>query len=219
MRTGPAFSLHLGVLLGAGLLPLRRRHPTRRRLNELLHEMRRPLQAMALCAGDEDEARLEQLAAALADLDGEVNGRPAGAGTSGSLAAIVASAERRWRFSSALATNRGSFEGTVGADAGRIGAALDNLIANGIEHGRGAVALGAARRGDHVILTVSNESPRPADRPSRSPEGGDPRRGHGLRLAARIAREAGGRLHGPRRERGRVVAALELPLVEGRANE
>lgn len=120
-------------------------------LNRGLHELRRPLQALALvpsgvrrngeAGSGVGPSKLELALAALDDLDREINGcepplrmRPVAcrAWVEGSLGRWRAAAGRagspvalRWRAGSA----------TVLADARRLAQALDNLIVNAIEHG------------------------------------------------------------------------------------
>jgi signal transduction histidine kinase len=89
----------------------------------------------------------------------------------------------------------------VVADRGRLAQALGNLVDNAAEHGDGLVELRGRRLDGTVRIEVRNGS---ADR------------GRGLRIAARAAESAGGRIElGV--EEGQVVAALELPAGEADA--
>jgi signal transduction histidine kinase len=121
-------------------------HAGRRRsaLNEALHELRRPLQAIALACGERPTPRVVegsvQLAAvALERLDREING---GGGPQGSLATIpvrplLESAVGRWRSRASLGGGSLSLRwraGEVRVEVDEIGLAqaLDNLIVNAI---------------------------------------------------------------------------------------
>ncbi len=105
------------------------------------------------------------------------------------------------------------------ADRSRLGMALDNLIANGVEHGRGPVELDAEIGERSLRLEVRNRrrpGAAPLDGAIPRPTGvADPRRGHGLRIAGREAASAAGALIPPRSDaEGTVVAALELPRAD-----
>lgn len=190
----------------------------RRTLNERLHELRRPLQALVLAsrrsAGPGPDP-LEQALAALRDLDREVNGggcelrrRPVEARM------IAIAAAERWRTRVAAAGRRIAVRWTCGeeladVDPARVAQALDNLIANALEHGRGPITIEGARRAGGIELAVRD---RGARQPVRAREHRDPRRGHGLRVAGALARGNGGELR-VRATGGGTVAALELPLA------
>jgi len=211
--------LSLAVVVAGGRL---REHRRRRSLNECLHELRRPLQALALAAkpprADRPEP-LEQALMALRDLDREVNGegfeftrRPVEA----RMLAIAAC--ERWRVRAATAGRRIGVrwrcgEALADVDPARISQALDNLIANALEHGGGPITLEGLRHGDMIDLIVRDSG---VSRPSRLREHADPRRGHGLRITRRIARGNGGDLRVGRRGPAGTVAALILPLAPER---
>ena len=193
----------------------------RRTLNERLHELRRPLQAMVLAANPSAATRpepLELALAALRDLDREVNGerfelrrRP----VEGRMLAIAAA--ERWRGRVAAAGRRISVQWRCGeeladVDPVRVAQALDNLIANALEHGGGEITIQGARRGRRLELAVRDHGAR---RAARVRDHAEPRRGHGLRLTRSLARGNGGRLRVRALGHG-TVAALELPLVPGR---
>ena len=193
----------------------------RRTLNERLHELRRPLQAMVLAAKPSAATRpepLELALAALRDLDREVNGerfelrrRP----VEGRMLAIAAA--ERWRGRVAAAGRRISVQWRCGeeladVDPVRVAQALDNLIANALEHGGGQITIEGARRGRRLELAVRDHGAR---RAARVRDHAEPRRGHGLRLTRSLARGNGGRLRVRALGHG-TVAALELPLVPGR---
>jgi signal transduction histidine kinase len=204
------------VVAGGRVVEIRRR----RTLNERLHELRRPLQALALAAkppGPDGPDPLELALAALRDLDREVNGggldfrrRPVEA----RMLAIAAC--ERWRARAASAGRRISVRWRCGdavadVDPLRVSQALDNLIANALEHGAGPITLEGVRHGDRIELVVRDSG---GVRPQRLREHADPRRGHGLRITRRLARENGGELQ--IRGRSGTVASLVLPLVPER---
>jgi signal transduction histidine kinase len=193
------------------------------RLNRALHELRRPLQALVLLErGDgpspssHPEATrrglLELALAALAQLDGAVNG-----------SAADQPARRvscRELIHAALERGRAAFEDSevrlywdagpayVTGDPAGIAGALDNLLVNALEHGcRRAVVTGAEVAG-RLRITVAN---RVEGKPSTN--GGSPRHGHGIPIVSEVARAHGGRFALYRSDHG-CVAALELPLAD-----
>ena len=215
-----------------------RRGRRRAALNEALHELRRPLQALALSAGpagDEDGpgAPLRMVRAALERLEREINGagrrRAEPMALSGRpllemavgrwrrpAAAAGASLELRWRAGDVL----------LRGDAEALAAALDNLIANAIEHGGPRVAVDGVRVGGRLRITVldcgarAGLARRPPAARSRAASlldglSGRRRRGHGLRIVRRVAAEHGGdfRLLG---SPAGTLARLELPVAERR---
>ncbi len=208
----------LGVTVAAALVGDRVLKARRRAaLNRALHELRRPLQALALAPAPPGRAAApgaaELALVALDDLDHEINGsmrsvapRPV------ACRALVESAIERWRGPAAEARRSLELRWRAGAaeamvDPRRVAQALDNLIANAIEHGglRVLVETTIAARG--VRISVSN-----AALPAPARAGRDPRRGHGLRLVASIAADSGGRFLVQHRANA-WVAVLELPLA------
>jgi signal transduction histidine kinase len=196
----------------------------RRALNERLHELRRPLQALVLAAKPQAGAGpdpLELALAALRDLDREVNGeapdlrrRP----IEGRMLAVAAA--ERWRSRVAASGRRITVrwrcaEELVDVDPVRVAQALDNLIANALEHGGGPITIEGARRGGCLELAVRDRGTRKPRRVREARERREPRRGHGLRLTRSLARGNGGRLRLRPVGRG-TVAALELPLAAPR---
>jgi signal transduction histidine kinase len=112
----------------------------------------------------------------------------------------------------------------VAGERVRLAQALCNLLANAVEHGEGDVsvrlraAAGIARidvcdrgRGLPGQLAGSIGS-RPRNRWSWLPRARVPERGHGLRIAAGVARAHGGRLISAPSDRGARLV-LELPLA------
>jgi signal transduction histidine kinase len=212
-------------------------------LNERLHELRRPLQALALMAprgrppGDRD-GPVEMAAAALAALEREINGeRARGATAVVALRPLLEAARRRWRGQAALrgaglALRWDAAEAAVEGDRLELAAALDNLIANALEHGGERIELAADLAGDRICLAVvdsgSGAGRRAREREAalkgrdarrrqqvRVPFGrltGRARHGHGLRLVRRTAARHGGAFALHKGERG-TSAVLELPLA------
>jgi len=191
----------------------------RRSLNERLHELRRPLQTLSLAAkppSSEQPDPLELALVALRDLDREVNGgpidfkrRPVEARM------LVIAATERWRLEAAKAGRRIGVRWRCGdafadVDPLRVSQALDNLIANALEHGGGPITLEGLRHGDRIDLIVRDSGTAGAE---RLRDHADPRRGHGLKVIRRLARKNGGELRFGSHSRSGTVAALVLPLV------
>lgn len=206
-----------------------------------MHELRRPLQALALL--DPDERReasvpgagrrglLELIDSALGDLDRAVNGGEAPAATTRFCARdLVLGCLERWR---PAADGAGGFRvlwdagpAMVEGDPTRMAQAIDNLVANALEHGGPPLMVTGARVAGRVRITVANgraeAGPGPirpvtalnGDGESRSTTR-DPRRGHGTALVSEIASAHRGRFALCRTGSG-CVAALELPLADPR---
>jgi signal transduction histidine kinase len=200
-------------------------------LNGALHELRRPLQILALTApshvgGPGDGASpLELTWLALGDLDRQING---GNGPFEprlvSLGEMAEGAAERWRPAAVL--GGGSIRvhalagGLVHGDPGRIAQAVDNLVANALEHGGPEVEIEAAVCGQRARLSVYG---RPATgslsasakvdvAALRARLAGRARRGHGLRIVSDVAALHGGRLLvGDSGDR--TTAVLELPVA------
>lgn len=225
------------VLTGQGLLAGRRRMA----LNEALHELRRPLQALALAvpaaAAPAGEELARQAAAALARLEREVNGEAtAGAAKEGVLAVapLLAAAVARWaglarRAGSAVTLSGGAGAAAVRGDRDGLERALDNLIVNAVEHGGPRVVVGAEVGAGRLRIVVRDDGAgRSATARHRrtagwgrltgavSRLGGRRRRGHGLRVVRRVAAAHGGELRLRRRGDG-TEAVLELPLAAAAA--
>lgn len=200
-----------------------------------MHELRRPLQALALIeepgpappALQGRRGLVELACSALTELDAVVNGSgaaPARRRCSGR--ELVHAALARWRPAAEASGGIRVFwdagDAALFGDPVRLSRALDNLIANAVEHGGPPLVLTAAVVAGRLRLTVANGvrgggAAEPADEngASGSAPGGcaDPRRGHGTELVSEIAREHRGRFAFCRTGSG-CVAALELPLAD-----
>lgn len=205
----------------------------RRGINEALHELRRPLQALALAGGAagagaaSTEGAVELAAAALERLDREVNGRSPAQPAAGMLsaqplarAAVERCRARAEQAGSSLRLRWGAGNAVLEGDRLTLGQALDNLIVNAIEHGGPAIVVEARRREGRLRLCVA-DSGRSA-MPPRRPGGragllarlsGRRRHGHGMAVVRRVAEQHGGRFFLHRSADGS-TALLELPLRE-----
>ncbi len=204
-------------------------------LNEALHELRRPLQAIALAGGGGAgsslalEASVRLAAAALERLDREVNGggglrRPA---ETVEMRPLLEAAVRRWGARASLAGASLSQRWRAGhaiviGDRVELAQALDNLIVNAIEHGGPAISVDARPYKGRVRIVVadSGRASRPEERQGTPAEvigrlSGRHRRGHGLTVVRKVAASHGGRFALRRSERGS-LALLELPLGDER---
>lgn len=215
-----------------------RRGRRRAAVNEALHELRRPLQALALGGGEAaggsgpgDPLRLAR--AALERLEREVNGAAPRPATPRPISArpLLEMAVGRWRRPAAAVGASLQLRWRCGdvllrGDADALDAALDNLIANALEHGGPRIAVVGATVGGRLRITIVDSGPRAGLGARRgAPRGraaallvalsGRRRRGHGLRIVRRVAAEHGGdfRLLG---SPAGTLARLELPVAERR---
>lgn len=200
-------------------------------LNEALHELRRPLQAVALATGPRfggattDGEPIELAAAALERLDREINGGPlVPALGSVDVAGLARSAVARWQAyvrvaegSLELRWNAG--EALVSGDGSALAQALDNLIVNAIEHGGPTIVVAGRRLEGRLRIAVvdSGRATRPRLRRSGPAQmiarlSGRHHRGHGLGVVRRVAADHDGRFALRHSERGS-RAVLELPLA------
>ncbi len=193
----------------------------RRALNRAVHELRRPLQAVVLASSD--PSSFEPVFGALADLDAEINGAPA----AGSLEPVevrhlAEAVVARWARAARSVAGRPSLRWGAGrarvvGDRRQLTRALDNLVANAIQHGRGPIEMSAAVRRDRLRILVrdggGDDAPAgPSAIWSRRRRGADPRRGHGLEIVREVAAAHGGRFV-LRRSPAVTLAVLELPLA------
>jgi two-component system sensor histidine kinase HydH len=224
----------------AGLAGAQALRSGRRRgaLNEALHELRRPLQAIALAGagpfagpppGVESSVRLA--AAALERLDREVNGggslrRPAEAVE---VRPLLEAAARRWRARASLGGGSLSVRwraghAVVAGDRVELAQALDNLIVNAIEHGGPAISIDARpyKGRVRIVIADSGRAVRPDARRDTPAEviarlSGRRRHGHGLAVVRQVAAAHRGRFALRRSERGS-LALFELPLADDRGS-
>ncbi len=219
------------VAISCATVVVAERVRTRRRrelLNRSLHELRRPLQALVLQArsapgiGAHRRGQLELALDALAGLDRQVNGGPCEPRSElVDAEALARDAVGRWRASAVLAGRRIELAWHAGrvrltCDPGAVSRAIDNLIANALEHGRGAIRVeGSERRGKLRIVVTDGADPGGLTPPAPVSNGtrrSGPRRGHGLRIVADVAAAHGGRFAACAHAAG-ARAVLELPLA------
>ncbi|HWB70449.1 MAG TPA: HAMP domain-containing sensor histidine kinase, partial [Solirubrobacterales bacterium] len=162
-------------LVAQGLKAGRRRTA----LNEAMHELRRPLQAVMLAtSGGEGDRRpgvpgsLDLAQQALERLDREINGesRPPRLEVV-ALTPLLRQAVGRWQARARIAgcTLELRWRGdaaSVWAEPEELAQALDNLIVNAIEHGGPEIIVEGARRGTGLRVSVedSGRATRPASR-------------------------------------------------------
>jgi signal transduction histidine kinase len=215
------------VVAARGLRAGRRRTA----LNEALHELRRPLQVLALAAPGAGQAApsaiqgsVQMAASALARLEREINGEPLAAVRAPICARpLLGAAVGRWKGRAALAGGSLSLrwqagEATIDGDRCAIAQALDNLIVNAIEHGGPEVVVEARGRAGRLRVAVidSGRESRPESRRESPAElvarlSGRRLHGHGLRVVRRTAAAHRGEFRLRSSARG-TEAVLELPL-------
>ncbi|MGN6275587.1 MAG: sensor histidine kinase [Solirubrobacterales bacterium] len=199
-------------------------------LNEAMHELRRPLQVLALSlpadrAGEEAcDSSLRMATAALERLDREINGGPAEDGLEPvEMKALAEAAVRRWKSVAAL-RGRGlrllwrAGDPIVAGSEIDFAQALDNLINNALEHGGGKVTIEVREAGGRLRVAVRNLNGLSLARGERRERrdwarriGGRQRHGHGLRVVARTAADHGGSFR-LLQSKHSTEARLELPL-------
>jgi signal transduction histidine kinase len=201
------------------------------RIARATHELRAPLCAARLgahAAGRELgwtvvaplDHQLERAALALDDLEAARGGRRPSARRGDVAAGELLERVRESWAPLAWPTGRevrvegagGLGAAPVHGDARRLAQALGVLVANALEHGAGPVVLSARSWAGRVRFEVADDGPGPARslrRLTRGRHGGVGARGRGLAIAARIARDHGGRL--TREPGGRCRMVLELP--------
>jgi signal transduction histidine kinase len=215
------------TVAGQGLRAGRRRVA----LNRALHELRRPLQALALAsgphaplAGDADDP-VEMAAAALDRLDREINGDPPVAAWGRvECHALLGSAVGRWQARARVAECSLELRWNAGlaavhGDRFSLVQALDNLIVNAIEHGGCSIVVAASLRGSRLRIAVADSGRASRIRSRREGAAGAlarlssrRRHGHGLAVVRRVAGAHGGRFALRLSERGS-LAVLELPVA------
>jgi signal transduction histidine kinase len=217
----------LAGMLAMVLLSERLRAGRRRQaLNRSLHELRRPLQLLALApqrgAGP---APVDLAIAALAQLDREVNGGGGEPPRVVPARELVCEAVGRWRARAAMAGGSIALRWRAGgapvlADAAQLSQALDNLIVNALQHGGPRVIVDAREVADRLRISVADDG-RVARQPSRNCApaeviarltGRRHHHGHGLEVVRSVAAAHRGRFALQRSEQGS-VAVLDLPLA------
>ena len=182
------------------------------------HDVRGPLCTARLALGglepcacvDAIDLELRRAALALDDLAAARRGRRAGGRlTAVELGDLLARAAPAWdalaRAHGTLLTVDGRGPVRVSGDPLRLAHACANLVANAVEHGGDRVDVRVTAAGDRAGVHVSDDGPGlPVPLPTllAAARGRRARRGHGLAIAAGIARRHGGRL-------------LELPSTTG----
>jgi signal transduction histidine kinase len=195
-------------------------------LNEAVHELRRPLQALSLALPAEHSPRgpatssLRLAASALDRLDSEINGRPCtGAEVMVEIDCLLEEAVVRWRRRAAAGGRRLQLR-LAATDTDVFGVrfeleqAVDNLINNALEHGSGPVTVEACAEGSALLIVVRDLGARRRGGPRASQRTRGRSHGHGLRVVRRIAADHGGGFELRRSSRG-TEACLRLPLPEG----
>jgi signal transduction histidine kinase len=201
------FAASLATVGSGGAPRLARR---RTALNEALHELRRPLQALALAMPPEVESRpavdssLRLAAAALERLDLEINGgRRRMRLEEVDLRSLTAAAVQRWKAWAEAGGGRLTLrwragEAEVRGDAVDLAQALDNMIINGLEHGGPDVVVEVSAGGGELRVLVRDSGAFRAGSgsarrvPGRGRLTGRLRHGHGLRVVRRVAAAHGG---------------------------
>jgi signal transduction histidine kinase len=200
-------------------------------LNEALHELRRPLQVLALAAPREAregapdlEWSVRMAGTALERLEREVNGEaPVIARFPIFARPLLEAAVLRWRSRAAMAGRSIDLRWRAGdamveGDPCALAQALDNLLINAIEHGGATIEVDGRIRRGRLSLAIADSGSRPGRAFRRRPTklsarlSGRRRRGHGLRVVRRVARGHGGAFH-LRRLPDTTEAVLELPLL------
>jgi signal transduction histidine kinase len=224
------FPVAASFAIAGGLAALREGR-RRTSLNEAVHELRRPLQVLALslpgdaAAAGGAESSLRLIAAAVDRLEREVNGgRALDASAPVDLRPVVEAAVERWQVHSRCTDRTLSLRWEAGGprlrgDETELSQAVDNMISNAFEHGGGGVTVEVCERAGRLVVAVL-DSACPAG-PSRQEIrrsrwvriSGRARHGHGLRVVRRAAARHGGHFQLRRSPHG-AEARLELPTTE-----
>jgi len=193
-------------------------------LNRALHEIRRPLQALALsvpeqaAVGGVQAGPVWQAISAVGELDRELNGADGDRPCHEQIAArLMADAcVRRTQARADLAGSRVRLrwagpDALVHGDGPALAGAIENLLLNAIEHGGPEITLNAVVTTDRLRLEVidSGRGKKGEGMVRRVSRHG--RHGHGLAIAEHVAENHGGRLEKKIAESGSNVALI-LPL-------
>jgi len=213
-------ALTLATVVVAGRAHTRRR---RELLNRSLHELRRPLQALMLAWPQPAGAGRDHLGLAL-DALGELDRRVNGDGEAPRLRPEVVDARmlaadvvRRWRGPAArrgreIGLRWNAPDSQLLCDRAAVARALDNLVANALEHGSGAIRVDGSVCGTRLRLSVADGLELGPARPVSPSPARQAGRGHGLRIVAEIAADHGGRFAACAHRNG-ARAIIELPLA------
>ncbi|HEX5592746.1 MAG TPA: HAMP domain-containing sensor histidine kinase [Solirubrobacterales bacterium] len=200
-------------------------------LNEAMHELRRPLQVLSLSLSSDSpgaaplESSLQLATIALDRLDREINGASLEeAMTEVPVRDLIEESVWRWRDAAArigagLELDPNSEDTCIRGNRFDLAQALDNLLSNAIEHGGGRVRVEWRREGDWLRVSVADRggAARSMTAGRRFRRDGRSRRGHGLRVVERIARNHGGNFSLCRVPHG-AEASLRLPLSQRAGN-
>ncbi|HEY6729664.1 MAG TPA: ATP-binding protein [Solirubrobacterales bacterium] len=221
LAAGLPVALSLAMASGISVLREGRRRAS---LNQAMHEVRRPLQALALSlppGAEVSEASFQMAVTAIERLDHEINGKPpARVVTMVPGRVLVEEAARRWQRQTSLLAGEVNLRWQAGdvfvsGDEVELRQALDNMINNALEHGEGEVVIVAQRVPGMLRVTVSNadanRSLRQHHAGLRARLSGRRRHGYGIKIVGRIAARHGGSFQF-RRFPGGCEACLELPL-------
>lgn len=201
-------------------------------LNRALHEIRRPLQALALstphqaATGVQESSPVWQAISAVGQLDRELNGFAGDEALHEPVAmrlmteACVRRAAERAELAGAKVRLRwAGTDALVLGDGAALSGALENLILNAIEHGGPDIVVNATVVLGHLRLEVIDSGWRRnggGGRPSGKAGAHRFRHGHGLVIAGRVAAAHGGRIDRDFSENGSRVTMV-LPLEEPRS--
>lgn len=210
-----AVAAALGALVPCALLLRERRRLTtiRESVLDAVHEVARPLAAVRLGIavlepghGHRLDPELDRARSSLGALADAVAGVRRSGGEAFAVSDLVSEVAATWSLVAAGSGRRLDLrvdsDATVLGDRSKIAQAVVNLVANSLQHGRGAISLNAVDRPGGCRIEVRDEG-----RGARRPE--DRRAGRGLRIVRRTAELHGGRLDLSRLGEGAV--GLELP--------
>ncbi len=225
------FPLAASFAIASGL-SVYREGRRRNALNEAMHELRRPLQVLALAlptnphAGRPLDSSLRMVTAAIDRLDCEINGDGAPRGELPFPSrALVEGAVERGRVRAAptgrsLSLHWRARDSYLLGDEIELGQAVDNMISNGFDHGGGAVKVEVAEACGRLYVRVLDSGQLVGASSGRTCRslwnriGGRGRHGHGLKVVRRAAKRHGGGFHLRHSAEG-TEARLELPVMGG----
>jgi signal transduction histidine kinase len=224
IATGLPFVASLAMATGVSAFRAGRRRSS---LNEAIHELRRPLQVLALSLPADSRAvgsALRMASAAVEQLEREVNGGAAETPAERvAMKPMVTAAVDRWRARAAtegrsLRLIWAAGESELRGDRTELSQALDNLISNSLEHGGGEVTVEVREEAGLLRVTVRDRGgqarPQRRGTPIRARRNARRRHGHGLRIVRRAASRHRGEFQ-LLRSPGGAEARLDLPLAEG----